>query len=53
MKCECGKDLIIAVITTKLGNSINILECECGFLAVENDEGDEFVLQEFNSERDI
>ena len=47
MKCECGKNLVIRTIITYLGNSFDVFECECGYLAVEN-EGVEFVLDESN-----
>ena len=54
MQCDfCGRDLTIEIKKTHLGYSMNILECECGFLMVENEEGDEFILQEPNSERDM
>lgn len=37
MKCECGKDLICQTILTKLGNDIDLMECEvCGIVLIED-----------------
>lgn len=35
MKCECGKDLGMGALLTKLGNEIEYMECQdCGLVEV-------------------